>query len=190
MKDNFFSSHFWAFPHWLVFWRDFFLSLHSHSVKGDINNFDSYRGIFRSTVLRNVLDRLRYNDAYETFDNNLTDCNIGSRKRRNICDNLVVINAITNSSKKGIDRPCDIRVYDVRKCFETLWLDKCINNLYEAGIQDNMLCLLYYQNKNARIAINTFNGRTEWFTIQNTVMHIKHVGLKYPQEYLKWHILK
>ena len=138
--------------------------------KGDINNFDSYRGVFRTTVLRNVLDRLIYNDAYETVDNNLTDCNVGSRKQRNIRDNLFVINTITNSSKKGIDRPCNICVYDVRKCFDTLWLDECINDLYEAGIQDDKLCLLYYQNKNARIAINTLNGRTERFTIQNTVM--------------------
>ena len=61
-------------------------------------------------------------------------------------------------------------MYDVRKCFDTLWLDECINNLYEAGIQGDKLCLLYYQNKNARIATNTLNGRTERFTLQNTVM--------------------
>ena len=32
--------------------------------KGPRNEFDSYRGIFRVTVFRSILDRLIYNDEY------------------------------------------------------------------------------------------------------------------------------
>ena len=64
--------------------------------KGSKQHFYSYRGIFRTPVLRNILNKLVYNDEYETVDQNLTNCNVGSRKRRNIRDNLFVINAITN----------------------------------------------------------------------------------------------
>ena len=81
--------------------------------KGDISSFDSHRGVFRTTILRNILDQLMYTDKYSTVDENMTDCNVGSRKKRIIRDNLFVMNAIMNSSKKGIDSPCDICVYDV-----------------------------------------------------------------------------
>ena len=138
--------------------------------KGDISSFDSHRGVFRTTVLRNILDRLIYDEEYETIDMNLTDCNVGSRKKRNIRDNIFVMNAIMNSSKRGIDQPCDICVYDVRKCFDSLWLEECINDLFEAGLTNDKLCLLYYQNRTARIAINTPSGKTERVAIHKTVM--------------------
>ena len=39
--------------------------------KGLKKYFNSYRGIFRTPVLRNILDKLIYEDEYETIDNNL-----------------------------------------------------------------------------------------------------------------------
>ena len=120
-----------------------------------------------------------YNDEYENVDENLSDCNVGSRKRRNIRDNLFVMNAIMNSSKQGCDSACDINVYDVRKCFDSLWLAECINDLFESGLKNDKLCLLYYSNKTARIAIKTSNGISERFTISDTVMQgTEWAGLK------------
>ena len=68
--------------------------------RGDNNDFDSYMEVFRKTNLRNILDRLIYEDEYLTVDDNLSDCNVGSCKKRNTGDNLFVIHAILNSSKK------------------------------------------------------------------------------------------
>ena len=68
--------------------------------KGKQNNLDFYRGVFRIPFLRNILDRLLYNNEYSTIDNNLTDSNVGARKGRNIRDNIFVINAKTFSVKK------------------------------------------------------------------------------------------
>ena len=56
--------------------------------KGPRNIFSSYRGIFRINVFRNILDILIYNDEYENIDKNLTDCNVGARKGRNVTDNI------------------------------------------------------------------------------------------------------
>ena len=36
--------------------------------KGLRSSFDSYRGVFRTCVFRNILDRLIYNDTYHTID--------------------------------------------------------------------------------------------------------------------------
>ena len=57
-----------------------------------------------------------YNDESNTIDTNLTDYNVGSKKKINIRDNIFAMNAIMNSSKHGVDDPCNICVYVVRKC--------------------------------------------------------------------------
>ena len=81
--------------------------------RGSRNDFDNYRGIFRLTIFRSILDRLIYNDEYKNIDSNLTDSNVGARKGRNIRDNVFVLNAVTNSVVKGNAEPIDIQLYDV-----------------------------------------------------------------------------
>ena len=83
--------------------------------KGDRALYNSYRGIFRAPVLSNILDKLLHNDEYETVDINLTDGNVGSRKRRNVRDNLFVVNAVANAAKQNKEEATDIDVYDVEK---------------------------------------------------------------------------
>ena len=61
------------------------------------NSFESYRGIFRVTIFRTILDKLINIDEYKNIDKNLTDANVGARKKRNIRDNIFVLNAIINS---------------------------------------------------------------------------------------------
>ena len=60
-----------------------------------------------------------------------------------------------NAANTNKTEAIDIDVYDVRKCFDTLWLSECFTDLYEAGLKNDMLCLLYLANKNAQIAIKT-----------------------------------
>ena len=75
--------------------------------KGSRKQFDNYRGIFRVTALRSILDKLIYNDEYPTIDKNLSDSNVGARQKRNIRDNIFVVNSILNEVIKkkieGID---------------------------------------------------------------------------------------
>ena len=138
--------------------------------KGDKTSFDSHRGVFRTTSLRNIMDKLIYNDEYHTVDSNLTDSNVGSRKNRNIRDNLFVIYAIMNNSKRGNGESCDICVYDIKKCFDSLWMHECINDLFENGLTNDKLCMIYYSNINASIAIKSPSGISERFSIHNKVM--------------------
>ena len=78
-----------------------------------------------------------YNDVYPVIDSNLTDANVGARKGRNIRDNLFVLNAITNSVTRGKEEACEISVYDAEKCFDSLWAQDCINDMYDAGCRDD-----------------------------------------------------
>ena len=141
-----------------------------YKQKGSRNVMDAYRGIFRVLVLRNILERLIYNDEYKAIDANLTDSNVGARKSRNIRDNLFVLYAIQNSVIKGGQAPIDVDIYDVKKCFDSLWVEECINDLFEAGLQNDKLNLLYLMNQNAQVAIKTQFGITERKDIQNIIM--------------------
>ena len=142
----------------------------AYKNKGDRSSFDSYRGLFRTPVIRNILDKLLYVDLYETVDNEMTDCNVGSRKRRNIRDNLFVINAISNESKQKDEEACDLCIYDIRKCHDSLWLHECINDLWDSGIRDDKLALLYLENESDQIAVKTASGTTERINIHNKIM--------------------
>ena len=55
------------------------------------NDFENYRGVFRISVFRSIMDRLIYIDSYETIDSNLTDANVGARKERTVRDNIFEI---------------------------------------------------------------------------------------------------
>ena len=93
--------------------------------KGSRKEFNNYRGIFRVTTIRNILDELIYNDESVNIDENLTDSNVGARKNRNIRDNIFVLSAITNNIKKRNLKGTDVHIYDAEKCFDKLWASEC-----------------------------------------------------------------
>ena len=49
--------------------------------KGEKNNLQNERGIFGINILRSLLLKLIYNDEYETIDGNMSDSNVGGRKK-------------------------------------------------------------------------------------------------------------
>ena len=138
--------------------------------KGSKNDFKSYSGIFRITIFRNILDRLTYNDEYPNIDKYLSACNVGGRKGRSVRDNIFVLYAILNSIRRGVKEAHDMQVYDVQQCFDAMWLEECINAIYEAGLQNDKLNLLYLTNESAEVAIETSIGITNRTTIMKIVM--------------------
>ena len=101
------------------------------------------------------------NDVYPIIDSNLTDANVGARKGRNIRDNLFVLNAITNSIKRGHEEACEVAVYDTEKRFDSLLSEDCINELYNAGCDNDKLALLRCGTRNANVAVKTSQGITK-----------------------------
>ena len=138
--------------------------------KGPKNEFKSYRGIFRVTIFRNILDRLIYNDEFKNIDKNLSDCNVGGRKERNIRDNIFAVSAILNSRKRQHGEALDIQVFDVETCFDALWLHEVITCLYNAGLQNDKLPLLFKENLNAQVAVKTPGGLSKRVNIRQIIM--------------------
>ena len=131
---------------------------------------DNQRGLFNLVTIRSIIDKLIYQDEYENIDKNLTDCNVGARKERNIRDNLFVVNAVINAVINGDDEPIDVELYDIKKCFDSLWMKECLNDLYEAGLTSSNLNLIYEGNKECMISVKTPNGQTERVRINEIIM--------------------
>ena len=139
--------------------------------KGDRLDLKNERGIFIVSVLRSILMKLIYNDNYETIDSNMSDSNVGARKNKNIRNHIFVVNGIIHdvlsSSKK---KPIDIQIMDYKQCFDSMWLEETLNDLYEAGVTDDSLALLYEANKGVNMAIKTPAGLTVRQRIEKIIL--------------------
>ena len=72
--------------------------------------------------------------------------------------------------KKGSENSIDCQVYDIEKCFDSLWLHEIINTLFEAGMQNDKLPLLFLENKNAQVAIKTNEKISRRINKQDIIM--------------------
>ena len=85
----------------------------------DLNN---ERGIFILSILRTIKEKLIYKDIYETVDKNMSDSQVGGRKKRSIRNNLFILYSIMHDARAS-KKIIDVNFYDVEKCFDSLWLD-------------------------------------------------------------------
>ena len=128
------------------------------------------RGIFIVNLFRSILMKLVYEDKYEIVDGNMSDSQIGARKHKNIRNHIFVLNGIINDAINTKGKSIDVLIYDYRQCFDSLWLDEAINDLYEAGINDDKLALIYEANKVNRVAVKTPFGLTKRETVNKIVL--------------------
>ena len=64
----------------------------------------------------------------------------------------------------------DIQIFDYKQCFDSLWLQECLSDLYTSGVQDDKLALLYNINEDVRIAVKTPMGKTTRSNINNCII--------------------
>ena len=140
--------------------------------KGSRMDLNNDRGIFIQTVLKKILDKLIYADNYQEVDERMSDCNIGARRKRNIKDHLLIIHGIINSVVRGDEECIDIQIYDIEKAFDALWLEECLNDIFDNLPEKNRndeLSLLYESNKTNMVAVKTALGLTKRVNMPNIV---------------------
>ena len=139
--------------------------------KGSMNDLKNERGIFLVSIYRAILMKLVYNDKMKILDENMSDSQVGARKNKNIRNHTWILNGVINEVlKKKSNSPVDIQIVDVKQCFDGLWPEECFNDLYQYGIQDDCLPLLYNGCQNINIKVKTPVGTTQEATIEKTVM--------------------
>ena len=69
-----------------------------------------------------------------------------------------------------VTKPINITVLDYRQCFDSMWLEEAMNDLFEAGLDDDKIAVIYEANKTNQVAINTPSGLTERKIISQIVL--------------------
>ena len=138
--------------------------------KGSLTNLENERGIFRVDVIRSILMRLIYNNKYSVIDKNMSDCQMGSRKKKGCRNNLFIINGIIHDVMRTKKKPVLLQIYDYKQMFDSVDLSKAISDVYEVGMKDDNLKILYEANKEIFMAVNTPYGETDRETIRNSVL--------------------
>ena len=114
-----------------------------------------------------------YNDNYTIKNDNLTDGNIGARKKRNIRDNIYVMNAILNSVING---NMEILQYNkivsqmTRNVWQTVAPVDNKHTLWSRSYISYTQFIKYIENKNAQITIKNYNKLTKRVAVKDVVM--------------------
>ena len=139
--------------------------------KGEKCDLKNDRGIFLVTVFRSILMRMIYRDKYSEVESSMSDSQVGGRKGKNVRNHIWVLNGIicdTLSSKKK--NPIDVGILDYRQCFDSLWLEECMNDMYSGGLKDDQFALLYNVNTHTKVAVKTPVGKTTRGSIRNAII--------------------
>ena len=106
--------------------------------------------------------RLIYNENYRIIDQKMSDCQTGGRKGRGCRNNILILN--------GRKHPGLLQIYDHRQMFDAIGLKEALSDMYDAGVKDDNLTILYEANKEIRMAIKTQIGLTDRQSIKNVVL--------------------
>ena len=99
--------------------------------------------------------------------------NIGALKKKNIRNHLFILYGIINIVIQGEEKCVDIQIYDVKQCFDALWLEDCMLDLHSATPQsqhNDKLALIYKANEENNVAVKTPVGITDRINLPTIVM--------------------
>ena len=139
--------------------------------RGSRQDIENERGVFNGTILNSIVQKLIYKDIYPIVDENLTDSNVGARKGRGVRNHSFMLNSVihletsSSKSKSGVN----LIIGDYKVCFDALSLPITTNDLFNAGIDNSHLNLLYKSDETSNISIKTPFGKTERFLVKNTI---------------------
>ena len=114
--------------------------------------------------------KIIYNEEYETIDKNMSDSNIGARKGKNIRNHIFILNGIINETNNNKKKAVDIVILDYKQCFDGMWLQDCLNDLYDTGVRNRNLAIIYEANKKNKVAVKTPEDITERVTIEDLIL--------------------
>ena len=116
-----------------------------------------------------VLSKLIYNSIISEIETNLTNSNIGSRKGKSPRDHLFVVYSVISETLNS-EHQRDFIFYDVRQCYDSLWVERSLLHLHANGLSTCLLNLIYELSKNAKITIKTPVGKSEEKEINDVIM--------------------
>ena len=115
--------------------------------------------------------RLIYNTKYPEIDRNISDCQMGGRKGKGCKTNIWIINGIIHETlRRKKNKPVVLQIYDYAQMFDSINLEEAINDIYNAGLDDENLALIFKANEEIHMAVKTPGGLTTRQILKNIVL--------------------
>ena len=114
IKDEIFSPKFMQYANIVSIYKG----------KGEKLDLTNDRGIFLVNIFRSIIMKMVYQDKYDVVDKNMSDSNVGARKKKNIRNHLFVINRVINDVLVNKEESVDIGILDYRQCFDSMCLEE------------------------------------------------------------------
>ena len=71
---------------------------------------------------------------------------------------------------KKPNKPIDILVLDYKQIFDREYMYECMNDLYEAGVKDDIFALIHQSNRRSNVAVQTPHGLSKRDKYEDIVM--------------------
>ena len=92
----------------------------------------------------------------------------GGKQNRSTVDNLFLLTAVIDHAAYR-NSSIILTLYDFKTCFDSLWLEDCLNVLWDARIQNELFSIIYQLNKTCCITAQTPFGPTDQLMVENLV---------------------
>ena len=139
-----------------------------YKQKGSWKELENHRGIFIVVILTIIFEKVIKNRILPVLSTNMTQFQTGGVKGKGVVDNLFILRGIIDHSVY-LNKSTFVTFYDIEKCFDSLWLEDCINTLWENGVQDDTIYLIYLLNVKASVTVNTPFRRAPVFELKHIV---------------------
>ena len=139
--------------------------------KGPRTELKNERGIFLVNSVRGILMRMLFNSESNMIDSNMSDSNIGGRKNKSCIYHIWVLNSIIHdqlNAKYG--STVLLQQYDYHQMFDSMNLKEACSDLFDIGLKNDKLKLLYNANKKVKIQVKTPSGLTQETDMNEIVM--------------------
>ena len=101
--------------------------------------------IVNRSILGIIYEKLLKNRISDTLEQTISKFQNGGMKGKGVVNNLFILRDIINHAKY-LGKELWFRFYDIEKYFYNLCLEDCINSLWDLGVKDDNLCLIYLTN--------------------------------------------
>ena len=123
-----------------------------------------------SPLLVFIFEKLLKNRITLTLEENMSKFQNGGMRGKGVVDNLFLLRGLLDHGKYQ-GKEVWFTFYDIEKCFDSLWLQDCINSPWENGIKDDILSLVYFMNTKANVVVKSPFGVTKPFICSSIVKH-------------------
>ena len=138
-----------------------------YKEKGMQKILKNYRGIFLTQVLSKIYEKLLKGRNEEKV-NKINKLQAGARQQRSCADQIFLLRSCIDH-RIYLNQPLYTTYYDVKQCFDSMWLEDCLISLWNLETRDQTLSSILDLNKVSNIVVKTPLGPTENFQVPSIV---------------------